>query len=251
MLKLSVCCCTYNRPHLLGELIESFQMQTYPKSHCELVILDDGGQYGNVRGENWQIISFHRRFASLGEKRNACVSLTSHESEYFVVADDDDIYLPWWLECHAKIFEHGALWSSASSAFWSEKNQIVGQWNYHDEGSIMHPTHAFHKKTFWDLGGYPHLAWLEDHELFEKFRAAGIDRKDALLGENHEKQMPYLVYRWNLMCNHNHTTGVSLEQYRINNMTDLLPIPIEIGWKKDYLAEAKAYLRTQTKSNQF
>ena len=241
MLKLSVCCCTFNRPHLLGEMIESFQRQTYPKSHCELIILDDGGQYSDVRGENWQIVSFSRRFASLGEKRNACVSLTSHESEYFVVADDDDIYLPWWLECHARNFERGALWSFASSIFWSERNRIVAQWNYKDEGWIMHPAHAFQKKTFWELGGYPHIAWKEDHELFEKYRNARIKHEDTLATEDQEIQIPFLIYRRNIKWRHRHTTGMSLNQYRINVQAEIPQASIEIGWKSDYLEEAKLF----------
>ena len=249
MLKLSVCCCTFNRPHLLGELIESFQRQTYPKTHCELVVLDDGGQYGDVRGENWQIVSFSRRFASLGEKRNACVSLTSPDSEYFVVADDDDIYLPWWLEYHARNFQRGALWSFASSIFWSERNRIVEAWHYKNEVWIMHPAHAFHKKMFWELGGYPHLAWKEDHELFEKYRKAGIEHRDAL-AERSSSRTPYLIFRRQPTLRHVHVTGLSLDKYRVNNAEELPKASLEIGWRKNYLAEAETFWERDQESNE-
>jgi glycosyltransferase involved in cell wall biosynthesis len=227
MLKIAVCCCTYNRPHLLGELIHSFEIQTYPKSHCELVILDDAGQYGDINGENWQIVSFPRRFASLGEKRNACVSLTLPESDYFLVADDDDIYFPWWIESHAENFERGAKWSFASSVYWLHNNVTSGQWTFSDEDFLLHPAHGFSKQKFWELGGYPHLAGWEDWFLFEKFRTHGIQHQDALNGE----KTPYMVYRH--FDTENHMTGMKIEQYR--EQPNRLPrTKLEIGWKKCY-----------------
>ncbi|MCL2624504.1 MAG: glycosyltransferase family 2 protein [Planctomycetaceae bacterium] len=241
MIKLSVCCCTYNRPHLLGELIASFQMQTYPKDCCELIVLDDAGQYGDLRGDNWQVVSFPRRFVSLGEKRNACVSLTSPDFTHIVIADDDDIYLPWWLECHAKNFERGAKWSFASSIFWSVQNRIVNQWQHHDEEWIMHPAHAFEKKTFWDCDGYPHLAWKEDREFFERLRQAGIEHEDSLSCLEEHRRIPYLIHRRNMRWKHRHTTGLPLEEYQ-RFEPELPKAILEIGWKKDYLSEARNYM---------
>ena len=241
MIELSLCCVTYNRPHLLGEMIASFEMQTYPKEYCELIVLDDAGQYGDVRGENWQIVSFPRRFASLGEKRNACASLASPDFTHIVVADDDDIYLPWWLECHAKNFERGAKWSFASSIFWSERNRIVGQWQHQDEEWIMHPAHAFEKKTFWEVGGYPHLVWKEDREFFARLREAGIEHWDSLTCLDEEDRTPYLIHRRNLRVKHIHTTGLSLDQYR-KFVPELEKTELEIGWKKDYLVEVRKFV---------
>ncbi len=232
--KISVCCCTYNRPEWLGELIHSYLVQTYPAELRELIILDDGGQYGNIRGEGWQIVSFPRRFASLGEKRNACVSLTHPKSEIIVVADDDEIYLPHWLECHIKNFERGAEWSFAGSIFWSEGNRIVRKWKYTDESWIMHPTHAYSKKLFWDVGGYPHLAWKEDHYFFEKLRRKKIEHQDALK----EGKIPYMICRRDLNHEHIHVTGMELNRYQ-TEFSDFPPqATLEIGWKKDYWNEA-------------
>lgn len=236
MLNISVCCCTYNRPHLLGELIESFQRQTYPKSHCELVILDDAGQYGDIRGENWQVVSFPRRFASLGEKRNACISLTTHESNHVVITDDDDIYLPWWIECHAKNFERGAKWSFASSAFWSQNNEITGKWHYHDDSYLMHPNHGFEKGTFWAAGGYPHLAGWEDWNLFQNLLKNGIEHIDAL----DEGQEPFLIYR--RFDNERHLTCVSVKTYQNEFQPTLSYAKPEIGWKKDYLESISRFV---------
>jgi hypothetical protein len=228
MIKLSVCCVTYNRPHLLGELIQSFQMQTYPKEYRELIVLDDAGQYGDLRGDNWRIVSFPRRFASLGEKRNACVSLTSPDFTHIVIADDDDIYLPWWLECHAKNFERGARWSFASSAYWSENNTITGKWQYQDVTFLMHPAHAFEKKTFWECGGYPHLAGWEDCQLFQTLLQKSVGHVDALDG-----QSPFLIYR--RFTDERHMTCVSMDTYQKEYTPVLEHAEPEIGWKQNYL----------------
>ena len=233
MLKISVCCCTYNRPHLLGELIESFQKQTYPKSHCELIIVDDAGQYGDIRGENWQVVSFPRRFASLGEKRNACVSLTSHEFEYFLVADDDDIYLPWWIESHAKLFEIGAKWTFAKSVYWAENNVLTGKWNYQNDSFLMHPAHGFSKELFWKFEGYPRLAGWEDWSLFQKMLAENCEHHDVL-GEDYP---PYLIYR--RFTSERHLTCVSIDSYRTEFHAELPITSLEIGWQNDYLQMTK------------
>ena len=242
--KISVCCCTYNRSQWIGEMIHSWLIQTYPMEQRELIILDDGGQYGDIQGDGWQIVSFSRRFASLGEKRNACVSLTHPKSEIIVVADDDDIYLPRWLECHANNFERGAEWSFASSIFWSEHNRVVGQWKYRNESWIMHPAHAFTKKLFWEVGGYPHLAWREDHFFFEKLREKNIEHKDAL----QENEMPYVIYRRQLDSGHIHTAGMVLETYQEKHPEILPKSHLEIGWKKNYLQEAKEYHEKYTQA---
>jgi hypothetical protein len=76
-MKLAALCCTYQRPHLLGQLIESFRRQDYPLSMRELIILDDAGQYENQHEDGWRLISVPSRFATLGEKRNACAALAS------------------------------------------------------------------------------------------------------------------------------------------------------------------------------
>ena len=235
MLKISVCACTYNRPHLLGELIASFEKQDYSKDSCELIVLDDAGQYGDIRGENWQVVSFPRRFASLGEKRNACVSMTSPDFTHVAISDDDDIHLPWWLESHAKNFERGAKWSFASSAYWSEENQITGRWHYQDDSYLMHPNHAYEKSLFWEFGGYPHLAGWEDYTFFQKLLKNGIEHFDSL----EKPEEPFLIYR--RFREERHLTCVSVETYRSEFTYQLPHATLEVGWRRDYLADIRPF----------
>ena len=235
MITLSVFCTTYNRPHLLGELIESFRRQTYPKDRCELVVLDDAGQYGDLRGENWQVVSLARRFASLGEKRNACVSLTNPRFTHLVITDDDDIYLPWWLECHAENFASGARWSYASAAYWSEENRIEKHWQDRDNPCFMHPGHAFEKALFWKMGGYPHLSGWEDRDMFLQFVKRGFRPRDAL----ETGYDPYLIYR--RFRAERHLTEVPLERYQREFVAKLPKAELAIGWQRDYLTDVAEF----------
>jgi glycosyltransferase involved in cell wall biosynthesis len=109
-MKLAALCCTFRRPHTLGQLVESFLRQVYPADLRELVILDDAGQYENQTGEGWRLVSIPARFRSLGEKRNACAALASPDVDGFLVADDDDIYLPHWFQATADALSQ-AEWS--------------------------------------------------------------------------------------------------------------------------------------------
>jgi len=235
MIKLSVCTITYNRPHLLGELIHSFEIQKYPKDYCELIIVDDAGQYGDVSGENWQIVSFPRRLASLGEKRNFCVSLTSPEFTHIVIADDDDIYLPHWLEAHAENFRCGARWSFGKAAYWSEDNVITQKWHYQFRECLLHPGTAIDKELFWTVGGYPHLSGWEDRDFYHRLYNQGFTPTDAL-GNQYP---PFIIYR--RFTNERHMTDVPIEKYQTEFSPILPRTPLHVGWIRDYINDVREY----------
>lgn len=87
---LASCLCpTYNRPHLLNELVYCFLNQTY--NNKELIILNDDPYVEYYLDEpNIKIINYKKRFNSLGEKRNE--SLKYINGDYVFFLDDDDIY---------------------------------------------------------------------------------------------------------------------------------------------------------------
>ncbi|MDO5566588.1 MAG: hypothetical protein Q4G59_08020, partial [Planctomycetia bacterium] len=145
--------------------------------------------------------------------------------------DDDDIYLPHWLEAHAKNFDQGAVWSYAKELYWSERNNILYKWVYPGKGWIMHPGHAFLKKVFWQAGGYPHLAWKEDAGLFLAFYDMGLQPVDAVK----DYDVSYLIYRQKLDADHRPTGGMPLEEYQKDIGGPQLPkAALAIGWKKKY-----------------
>jgi len=91
-MRIGCVCPTYKRPVLLGRLIHCFLTQTCQDSY--LVILDDANQYTTQYHERWCLISTPQRYPSLGEKRQAGVSMLPVDCEGYMVMDDDDVYFP-------------------------------------------------------------------------------------------------------------------------------------------------------------
>ena len=87
-------CPTFHRPKLLRNLLACYLAQDYPKDKTELVILDDGYDFAQQSGDGWVLNSQKDRYPSLPDKYNALLGLCDMGTELFVVAEDDDIYLP-------------------------------------------------------------------------------------------------------------------------------------------------------------
>jgi hypothetical protein len=187
---ICVCCCTYLRPRQLGYVLRCFQRQTY--ADREMVVLDDAGQYGDQRGDRWRLVSVGRRFASLGEKRNACAALASPDAAAFAVWDDDDLYLPWALEASARALER---------TDWSRPSQVLhpveagGRWHFrrHQTGGLYHGGWAYRREVFERLGGYAAgYSGPEDQEFMARLEAAGAVQADPIaLGWR-----PFYIYPW-------------------------------------------------------
>lgn len=105
---ISCLCPTFQRPDLLANLLACFLAQDYPKDRCNLIILDDSGDFEkNQQGDNWTLITQDRRYPSLPEKYNALAQAAQVKAELLVVMEDDDIYLPHHLTVHADAYAKG------------------------------------------------------------------------------------------------------------------------------------------------
>ena len=222
-MKLAALCCTFRRPHTLGQLIESYLRQDYPPELRELIILDDAGQYENQSGDGWQLISISRRFRSLGEKRNACAALASTDAEGFLVADDDDIYLPHWFQATA---------DALAQADWSRPGLVLLEHGdglkEHDTNGLYHGGWAFRRDAFYCVRGYgPHNNG-EDQELAGRLHEAGVTVRDPC--EHHE---PFYIYRYD-NCSY-HLSYMDDAGYReLGQHADDGKATISIGWPSDY-----------------
>ena len=85
----SCVCVTYNRPHLLNELLYCFLQQDYDNK--ELIILNDQADKKYVYDDpRVHIYNLDERFPSLGAKREYSRNLT--KGDFIFIMDDDDIY---------------------------------------------------------------------------------------------------------------------------------------------------------------
>jgi hypothetical protein len=202
-MKIAAVCCTYLRPKSLGQLIYCFLQQDYP--HRELVILDDAGQYDNQQGDRWRLVSVGRRYATLGEKRNAAAALVAEDVAALAVWDDDDLYLPWALRASAAALQH-ARWSRPSLVLHPQPDGSLRQ---HLTGGLYHGGWAYCRQAFQRLGGYPAVDNGEDQALAHRLkRAAVADADPCRLGFP-----PFYVYRWGT-ANGWHISSLGSDGYR-------------------------------------
>ena len=222
-MKLAALCCTYHRPHTLGQLIESFLRQDYPKELRELIILDDAGQYENQEGDGWRVVSIPRRFHSLGEKRNACAALASPDVEGFLVADDDDIYLPHWFRASA---------DALAKADWSHPSLVLLEHGEglkeHETGGLYHGGWAFRREAFYRVRGYRPLNNGEDQDLAARLCEVGVKEYDPC-----RDHPPFYVFRNDNGSYHLSWMGDDGYEALADKKADW-KVPIEIGWPVEY-----------------
>lgn len=180
-MKVAVCCCTYLRSHLLGQVVESFFRQDYPAKDRELVILDDAGEYDPMKREGWQLVSVARRFANLGWKRNASIALAAADAPIIVLADDDDVYLPHWIASHVRALrscvEGGRPAISRPSQVLYEEPEGFRR---HYTGGLYQGGWAFTRDAFLKVGGYGPFDNGEDQEFLARLELAGVETVDPL-----------------------------------------------------------------------
>jgi glycosyltransferase involved in cell wall biosynthesis len=141
--KVSVIIPTYKRPHLIGRAIRSVLNQTY--QNFEIVIIDDSPNDETekvVKNFNDKRIKYIRnkiRVGFIGAK-NQGVRESSKDSKYVAFLDDDDEYLPLFLEKTIKKLE--------------EKNDIALVTSYAElrrhDGKFIREVHC-DCNVFWQL----------------------------------------------------------------------------------------------------
>jgi hypothetical protein len=222
-MKLAALCCTYLRPAGLGQLIECFLRQDYPCELRELVILDDAGQYENQTGECWRLISIPHRFNSLGEKRNACAALASPDVEGFLIADDDDIYMPHWFRTQAEALRQ-ADWSRPGLVL-LEHNDALREV---ETDGLYHGGWAFRKSAFQKVIGYgPHNNG-EDQELARRLHDSNACEIDPCTFAS-----PFYVYRYDNASYH--LSYMDDRGYRdLGSGTERKRESIAVGWTQDW-----------------
>lgn len=210
------------RRHTLGQLVESFLRQDYPAELRELVILDDAGQYDNQSGDGWRLVSIPTRFRSLGEKRNACAALASADVEGFLVADDDDIYLPHWFSAQAEALKQ-ADWSRPGLVLLEDGDALREA----ESDGLYHGGWAFRKETFYQVRGYgPHNNG-EDQELAGRLNDAGAKCCDPC-----SFAKPFYVYRYD--NNSYHLSYMDDAGYRSLSDGEVSKSQVQPGWFRDF-----------------
>ena len=243
-LPISCMCLTYGRPHLLEEAVESFLRQDY-KGKKELIVLNDLPDQKLIFDHpEVSIINVSKRFRGMGEKRNACAALCTHDLLF--VWDDDDIFLPWRLSyCVEKLRENRRFFKPAQS-YMLNAGKMSGP-----HANVFHSSACWERSLFNEVNGYPHHQGTgEDIAIEAKFQSA---LGDVPLSEVLPVEMNFYIYRWD-GTNSYHLSGFGngsdyrmvadfVVQQRSSGGAPSGRFRLKPHWKVDYVAAVANYLQ--------
>ena len=232
MLKLTAICITYKRPLALEHAIESFLKQDYHNK--AMIILDDAGQYRNMEGDGWKLVTSPVRYRTIGEKRNASAALAPQDTDVYCVWDDDDIHLPWHMSGIAKAMEHGNF-AIYSECFVKDGDKPISRI---PTGRRYHSCWGYSRELFESVRGYPFVQSGQDLDFRDlAFRNGGATLVDPIsLGFE-----PSYVYCWG-QTHHRHLSGFgrgqggydSLGNDKFYEVHQLTP-----KWDRDWVKEVQ------------
>lgn len=171
---VSCLCPTFHRPKLLRNALACFLAQDYPPDRRELIILDDGQDYGpagpydaagraeylyatlNTRGPV-RLLSARDRFASLPAKFNAAAAAANPAASILLVWEDDDIYLPHHIAAHVAALtsdahrDQGAYFSKPRTVLSTYTGRLIEE----NAAGRFHASIGFTRKLFDRVAGWP------------------------------------------------------------------------------------------------
>lgn len=198
-MKISCICLTYNRfptrGYLLEEAVHSFLQQDYQDK--ELVVVNDCPQQTLVFDHpNVLIVNLPRRCATLGEKYNLAVALSS--GSHIAPWDDDDISCPKRLSFAAELLNRsGAHYYKAFGQWCLTRKGLVKSTNF-----VGHNSSVYSRKAFAKTGGYPITSWGPDTEMDRKLKLLGA----PVSGETSAADYQF-IYRWGVSDLHLSSLG--------------------------------------------
>lgn len=199
-----VCVCpTYRRPELLKNSVFLFLKQTV-KTPSTLLIFDDGVNFEEttLRSGNKLVIlkTFNQRFPTLGHKYNSLVETAVKDlnAKYIFIWEDDDVYLPEYIESYMSCFNKGANWVKTENVKTYFKANLATTYG----ATSYFASLAFTRQAY-DLG----LRFVEDGEdTFDIRFMNGLRNTYGSFCDPTKQQNPkwgvYYIFRWDTTRNY-------------------------------------------------
>ena len=246
---VSCWCPTYGRVECLKEAIQSFLNQDY-KGPKELVILNDyeGQTLHLPEGlpDNIRLINVKEKIKPLGKKFNETIKLC--KGDVLVCWDDDDIYLPNRISYSVANMPKGVMHTRYIITEDAKGHMEVSAIDHVNKWPVAHPTHAFTRELFDEVGGYTESDWVGVDQLFMR-------KLEAKFGGVYDQHVDlddiFIIYRFgvngiyntsdcNIMSeNTSDIVTTKLEEQVKNGVVPTGDIVITPGWKHDYVGIAK------------
>lgn len=201
---------TYGRPKLVANSIACFNAQTYPADRRILFILDDLGQFKGLESERAPSYEDHSRmcfsypsvhvtvafdrYPSLPSKYTYLMGLVKDLGiDYVMVWDDDDVYLPDYIESHSNSLQTN-MWSHPE-LIWSDYGNVL---RLEPASGRFHGSLAAHRLAIEMVGGWEGVL-PSDHLKradFDQKMIAALKQRFGLPGRPEPVHDPNYIFRW-------------------------------------------------------
>ena len=190
MKKVSFVCTTYRRFHCVRRILAQFNAQTYPNK--ELIIFNTDEEYPYVleTPQDNVIVVNNGIDYQTGEpylnRGYICRDAVTHATgDYFMLADDDDIYLPYHLEQAVDgIEELGTDAWKPEQSFFATKDKLELTMNTLEASVIVKMERIREIGFRSDVTGYEGLSWYTQL------------RDERQLDEHNTKYVPSYCFNW-------------------------------------------------------
>jgi len=190
MRKISFVCTTFRRYRCVERIISQYYAQSYPNK--ELIILNTDMDYPMTLGfEDDSIILINNdKNYETGEyyknRGEICRDAVTHATgDYFLLADDDDIYLPWHMQqAYDGITKNGKDAWKPEMSFYSGVNELKLVKNTLEASVIVKMSRIREIGFTTGLTGYEGLKWYEQL------------RNEGNLQENEKEYVPSYCFNW-------------------------------------------------------
>ena len=190
MNKVSFVCTTYRRFTCVERIIAQFYAQTYPNK--ELIIFNTDTDHPMTLGFDANDIILvnngtdYVTGAPYENRGQICRDAVTHASgEYFMLADDDDIYLPWHIQQAVdKIEEVGRDAWKPEQSFFATPDKVMLVKNTLEASVIVKMDRIRQIGFRMGLTGYEGLSW------YTQLRA------ERQLDENYSHYVPSYCFNW-------------------------------------------------------
>ena len=190
MKKVSFVCTTYGRFNCVERIVAQFHTQTYPNK--ELIIFNTDEEHPYELGfDDGSIIivnnNINYQTACQYENRGQiCRDAVTHATgDYFMLADDDDIYLPWHIQQAVEgIEELGTDAWKPRASFFSTPDKIEMCQNTLEASVIVKMNRIREIGFRSDITGYEGLSW------YTKLR------DETQLDEHNKNYIPSYCFNW-------------------------------------------------------
>ena len=190
MKKVSFVCTTYRRSTCIERIVSQYYAQTYPNK--ELIIFNTDEEYPYELGfedDSIIIVNNNINYQTACEYENRgqiCRDAVTHATgDYFMLADDDDIYLPWHLQQALDGIEtnNKDAWKPEMS-FFANQSEVKMVMNTLEASVIVKMNRIREIGFRSDLTGYEGLSW------YTKLRDEGQ------LDEHNKNYVPSYCFNW-------------------------------------------------------